>query len=249
MTRIKYKSHITYDGSSFCGWQKQPNRSTIQETIEQALLQITQEKVSVIGSGRTDAGVHAIQQVAHFSLEHSSLLPEQLLCALNSILPKEIRILHIEPVKESFHARYCATGKEYHYHIYNAPILSPFLKNYCYHYRHPLSIQLMEKAAQSFLGVHDFKNFANKGRIYKSTIRNIFSIKIEKTNFPTLKIKYSGNGFLYKMVRNITGILIAVGAKKIPGESITELLTNSQKTLNFTTAPAQGLFLYTVSYT
>lgn len=107
----------------------------------------------------------------------------------------------------------------------------------------------MEKAARLFLGVHDFKNFANKGNVYKSTIRNIFSIEIEKTNFPTLKIKYSGNGFLYKMVRNITGILIAVSAKKIREESITELLTNSQKTVNFTTAPAQGLFLYKVSYT
>lgn len=244
----KYKIYITYDGSLFCGWQKQPNGKTIQEMLETALFQIIHKKILVIGSGRTDAGVHAIKQVAHFSVENLSLSPKKLLYSLNGCLPKEIRILNIESVKESFHARHSAISKEYHYVIYNSSILSPFFKNYCYHYYHYLDIELMKNASKLFLGTHDFKNFANTGRTYKSTIRKIFSIEIEETNLPIIKIKYSGNGFLYKMVRNMTGILIAIGAKKIPIESITSLLTSNKKTINFTTAPAQGLFLYKVNY-
>lgn len=244
----KYKMSISYDGSNFCGWQKQPNGKTIQETIESALCKVTQEKISVIGSGRTDAGVHAIKQIAHFSLNNLSLSPKQLLNALNSYIPKEIRILHIEPIDENFHARFSAKSKEYHYVIYNSPVLSPFLRNYSYHYYHPLDINLMKTASQLFLGTHDFKNFANTGRTYKSTIRNIFFIEIEEINFPIIKIKCSGSGFLYKMMRNMTGILIAIGAKKLPIESINLLLTHSKKVLNFTTAPSQGLFLYQVQY-
>ncbi|WP_213318697.1 tRNA pseudouridine(38-40) synthase TruA [Chlamydiifrater volucris] len=252
MTEAKPKIciRLEYDGTPFCGWQKQPRQCSIQESLEKSLLQISREKISVIGSGRTDAGVHARGQVAHFSKGNAPIFnsPSKLLLALNAILPKEISITSIAEAPASFHARYSAQKKEYRYYISFFKKPPPLRYNFVHNLPIQPDIQLMQKAASYFLGKHDFAAFANSGRTYASTVRTIYFLSLNFIDEALLEIRCLGNGFLYKMVRNIVGTLIHIGQKKSPPELVLKLLSTKDRTLTPETAPSKGLTLFQVFY-
>lgn len=246
---MKYKIIIAYDGTGYSGWQTQPNAITIQEKIEDALFQITQQKVRVIGSGRTDAGVHAEHQVAHFTLE-KELATFAVKQALNGILPQDIRIFQVDLAPQEFHAQKSALRKTYHYFITLGDVCSPFFHRTSWQIRQKLHLQLMEQAAKYFVGEHDFSSFANeqfKGACGKNPVRNLYRLDICQWDFG-IRLEFEGNGFLYKMVRNIVGALVAVGKGKMPPEEIPILLGKKDRTQAPLAAPAKGLFLKDVYY-
>lgn len=244
----RYKIEIAYDGTDFSGWQMQPNAPSIQEMIEQALYFLTGSETHVSGSGRTDAGVHASCQVAHF--DALDLDPDEALLALNETLPPTIRILSLEQVYDDFHARFGTKSKTYIYNLHTAPVCPPFQCAYTHHIRYPLDIDLLERAAMRFVGTHDFTTFANQANTGSASInpvRTIYSIDITKEE-GALKIHFHGNGFLYKMVRNITGTLIQIATGKLPIESLDTLFEARDRREAPIAAPAKGLFLHKVEY-
>jgi tRNA pseudouridine38-40 synthase len=245
MRRVKI--NISYDGTNYGGWQIQPNRVSIQEKIEEALTTITSESIRIHGSGRTDAGVHAKKQVAHFDIE--KYIPNKnLKYALNSLLPEDIRINNVISVKSDFHARFDVKEKEYHYCIYNGETISPFDVKYKTHIKKPLNISAMQLAAQYLIGKHDFASFtANTGKELETTVRDVKELKIIKSG-RNIKIVAKSEGFLYKMVRSIAGHLIRVGLNEITSESTKQILEETNRTNAVKTAPAKGLFLWNVKY-
>lgn len=237
---------IEYDGTHFCGWQRQVEGRTVQEEIEKALEKVIKEPVKIHGAGRTDAGVHALGQTASF---HANItVPvDKIPIALNSILPEDISILGASEVDESFHARYAAKGKKYIYQIYNSPLRSPLLRNYAYFVSQPLDIGKMQEAGQYFLGTHDFKGFMASGSSVQDSIRTLYKLDVyfhEKI----IKIEVEGNGFLYNMVRIIAGTLVEVGKGKIDPKDIKQIIASGIRDLAGPTAPAQGLYLGEVIY-
>lgn len=245
-----YKLTIAYDGTNFSGWQIQPNATSIQEHIQHALkLILHKEKVVLIGSGRTDAGVHALAQIAHFKCPETLDLI-RLLYALNGILPRDIRIKQIELVPDHFHAQYSAIGKEYHYHIYLDPVVDPFRRLYCWHMHRSLDLHLLEQAAEYFIGTHNFSAFANEahaGSAAKNPVRTLYRLDIVKEP-GGVRLEFEGNGFLYKMVRNIVGTMMDVAMRKRPIEDIEEIFKSKNRRLASMAAPPQGLFLVQVKY-
>lgn len=244
-----YRLNISYVGTQYSGWQRQPNALSIQEVIEGALSKILQENVIIIGSGRTDAGVHAREQVAHFRTK-LELDPLKLLRSLNGLLPDDIRIYNISSTAETFHARYSAISKTYTYRIDNGLVADPFIKPYAVHIQPTLDIEAMQKASQLFVGTHDFKAFANKasqGSAAKDSVRTIFSIDFEMTN-AIISISFYGKGFLYKMVRNLVGSLIAVGRHKLTLDALKNDFHTLDRTKLPPPAPARGLTLEKVHY-
>lgn len=245
---LKYKIVIAYDGTRYGGWQVQPNSVSIQSLIENALQIALKQEISVVASGRTDAGVHARAQVAHFEAPPADL--PILYRSLNGILPDDIRILHLENVPHTFHARYSAISKEYHYHVHLDWALDPFKRHYTYHHPYRLDVSLIPQAIPHFLGTHDFTSFANeatKGSAAKNPIRTITRLDLipEPGGF---RLEFEGNGFLYKMVRNITGTLLDVGRKKISPDTIPALFDKKDRRQMSCAAPPQGLFLVKVNY-
>jgi tRNA pseudouridine38-40 synthase len=246
---MKYKIIIAYEGTAYNGWQIQPNGVTIQQTIENALHQITREQVKVIGSGRTDAGVHAEHQVAHFTLQRE-FPAEMIKKALNGTLPSDIRIVSSSFAPASFHAQKSAIGKSYHYHITLGEVSSPFFNRTSWHIQQNLDIDAMRKASSYFVGEHDFSSFANeqfKGAAGKNPIRHLYRLDICDWTWG-IRLEFEGNGFLYKMVRNIVGALVAVGKGKMPPQEILSLLAKKDRTQSPQAAPAKGLFLHFVHY-
>jgi len=245
----KYKLTIAYDGTAYSGWQIQPNAVSIQELLEKALSTILRTPTAVASSGRTDAGVHARGQVAHFIYE-GTLDLFRLQLSLNGLLPPDIRILSIETAAPDFHARYSAISKEYHYHLHLDRTTDPFKRLYAYHDYSPLDLDKMKIAASCFVGTHDFTTFANegsKGSAAKNPIRTI--TRLELCREPGgVRLEFEGNGFLYKMVRNITGTLLDVARGKIEPESIPQLFEARDRTIASPAAPARGLFLMKVNY-
>jgi tRNA pseudouridine38-40 synthase len=246
---FKYAMVITYDGSSYGGWQVQPNTVSIQSLIEHALTTLCRHSVSVIGSSRTDAKVHALGQVAHFCLENE-IDPKKLQYNLNGILPKDIRILDLYPISQEFHARYSAKGKIYHYHLHLDPVLDPFTLAYSWHVPYKLNLSLLKEALPFFIGVKDFSAFANeshKGAAAKNGEREIFRIDLieEKGG---IRLEFEGSGFLYKMVRNITGTLIDISRGKIPLETIPKIFASKDRKQAGATAPPHALFLVKIHY-
>jgi tRNA pseudouridine38-40 synthase len=246
----KYKLTISYDGTQYSGWQVQTEKVlSIQSLIQKALELLLREKISLIGSGRTDAGVHALAQVAHFSTS-SSFEDRKLLHSLNSILPKDIRIEKIESVDSHFHARYSALGKTYHYHLHLGPTLNPFQRLYALHIRYPLDIPLLKQAAKCFLGTHDFSSFANdakRGSAAKNAIRTLYRLDIFQEK-DSLRMEFEGTGFLYKMVRNIVGTLLEIARGKMKLEDLPHLFFSKDRRQAPQAAPALGLFLVKVNY-
>ena len=239
------KLTIEYDGTKYCGWQKQPNSSGIQGTIEYAIYEITKEKVNIIGSGRTDAGVHALGQVANFKT-NSSIPTARISDALNSKLPKDISIIDCQEVSDYFHSRYSATGKIYRYLIYNKPYRSPLYKDISYHVRYELDIEKMRLEAKSLLGTHEFKGFMSSGSSVKDTVRTIHNISIEDSG-DLIVLEVEGNGFLYNMVRIIVGTLVDIGRGRID-KPLEEIIASQDRGEAGHTAPAHGLFLKKVHY-
>lgn len=244
-----YRMVVAYDGTAFSGWQVQRNDISIQGLIEHALTKSLHETVRVVGSGRTDAGVHALGQVAHFrSAQEFSC--DTVRRSLNGLLPPAVRIVHLGLAPSQFHAQKSATGKEYHYHICLDDIVLPFDKPYVWHCRRPVNIALLEQAAQMFVGEHDFLAFANApghACVKKTSIRTIKRLDVVRT--PTgVRLEFEGNGFLYKMVRNITGMLVSVSCGKRSIHDIQTLFALRDRRRAEPAAPAQGLFLIRVFY-
>lgn len=244
-----YKLTIAYDGTAYCGWQIQPNGIAIQELIQEKTSILTRVPTTVIGSGRTDAGVHALGQIAHF---HSPKLPDlyRFHGSLNALLPPDIRILKIEEAPNAFHAQYSAIGKTYHYHLHLDRISNPFKRLYSLHVKEKISLDLLKEATRSFLGTHDFTSFANeahKGSAAKDAVRTL--TRLDVVDEPGgVRLEFTGDGFLYKMVRNIVGTLLEVALGKRPLEDLPNLLAVKDRTVTGQTAPPHGLFLINVEY-
>ena len=221
------KLTIEYDGKDFNGWQKQPNKLNIQGNIEKVISEITKEEIELIGSGRTDAGVHAIGQVANFKT-NSNIPIEKFAIAINSRLKKSIIIKKAEEVPERFHSRYNCKKKTYRYIINNSDMGSAIYRNLEYNIKMPLNLENMKKASKYFEGEHDFSAFKASGTSSKSSVRTIYSADVKKEN-ERIIIELTGNGFLYNMVRIISGTLVEVGLGKIRPEEIKDIIDSKNR--------------------
>lgn len=238
---------IEYDGSRYCGWQRQPNGTSVQEVLEETIAMVTQQRVRLTGSGRTDAGVHALGQTANFQTE-SRIGTTGLLKGLNSLLPADIAVREACDVEPSFHARYDAKSKVYLYRIMNGQVRSPLLRNLAWHVREPLDIDLMKQGLRFLEGRHDFASFQAAGSDVKTGVRNILFARIDRTGPECVEIRIEADGFLRHMVRNIVGTLVDVGKKKMAIDEFHALLERRDRTLAGPTAPPQGLCLKEVKY-
>jgi tRNA pseudouridine38-40 synthase len=239
-----YKLLLSYDGTDFHGWQRQPRKRTVQGVVEKTLTKIIQKKIPVVGSGRTDAGVHALGQVAHFRAS-LNLTQDELFRALNSLLPPDIRMISIDISESDFHARRMARSKVYQYRIFNTPLLSPFLFRYVHHWTSPLDVPSMRKAAPLFLGEHDFSGFSSNRFLHP--VRTILSAEMTKKG-PEILFTVEANGFLRYMVRTMVGTLLEIGKGKMAPERIGEVFSKKNRALAGPTAPAKGLCLIKVNY-
>jgi tRNA pseudouridine38-40 synthase len=246
-TMRNIKLVIEYDGAQYYGWQRQNGHRSIQQTLEEKIKLITQEEVSVIGSGRTDTGVHAINQVAHFKMA-SELSDANLLHALNCVLPNDIVIKKLEEVDPSFHARFDVKSKKYTYQIWNGQSSTAIKRNYCWYIRKELDLDEIRRAAQYLVGTHDFSAFCGAGSKVKDYIRTIRDVLIERDDQGMVIITVSADGFLRHMVRNIVGTLIDVGKGKTSPEEFNKILDSRDRKQAGMTAPAHGLFLAEVNY-
>lgn len=244
MTNIKLI--IEYDGSHYCGWQYQPNGVSIQQVIEDTLFELTGEKIRIHGSGRTDAGVHALGQAASFST-NSKIPPEKFSHALNQKLPADISIVSSCEVNENFHARFSAVGKHYKYLLFNRETRSPFYTNRAYRVNRELNVSAMKEAATEFLGTHDFKGFMAAGSQVSDTVRSISEMFIE-VNGDIIEINVKGTGFLYNMVRIIAGTLLECGLGKLGIEDVPAIIMSGERDAAGPTLPAHGLYLVEVIY-
>ena len=243
---MRIKLVISYDGTNYCGWQRQKNGVSVQETLESALYELTKESVTVTASGRTDAGVHAQGQVVHFDTE-SSIPHDKFYLALNPFLPKDVKALSSERVDEQFNARKSAKKKTYAYEFYISEVELPLKERYAERLERAPNFVLMEKATQLFIGERDFKAFCATGSSVKTTVRTIYSIDVIKKD-EGFTINLTGNGFLYNMVRIIAGVLLDVGlGKKSEQDIISAFNTGKRETLG-KTLPAKGLTLKKVDY-
>lgn len=240
------KLTIEYDGKCYNGWQKQPNKLNIQGEIERAIYNITKEEVDLIGSGRTDAGVHALGQVANFKT-NSEISIEKLPLAINSQLKNSIVIKEAEEVDERFHSRYNAKHKTYRYIINNSKCGTAIYRNLEYSYPFKLDVEKMKQASKYFEGEHDFKAFKSSGTSSKNSVRTIYKA-IVKQEGEKIIIELTGNGFLYNMVRIISGTLLDVGLGKIKSEEIPEIIESKDRQRAGKTLPPYGLYLVEVKY-
>lgn len=247
------KLTIEYDGTNYKGWQIQQKRpeeigteKTIQGVIERVLGGILQDEIRLIGSGRTDAGVHALGQVANFKTK--SKMPMAVMQrALNALLPKDIVIIDIEEAKPDFNSRFDARSKTYRYQILNRDYSSAFDRLYQYYVPYKLDVRLMQREARALVGRRDFKSFQASDKKERMSIRNMRRASVRKDG-PLINIDLEANGFLYNMVRNIVGTLIEIGRGKFPPGSMKKILRAKDRTLAGPTAPAKGLSLVRVRY-
>ena len=238
---------IEYDGTDYHGWQCQANLPTVQKTIEDAIRKITGENVKITGSGRTDAGVHAIGQVANFFIE-TQMDPETLQKALNSTLPRDISIIKTQEVPEGFHAQFSSRSKVYEYRIFNRPHPPALQRNRVWHIQEKLDTKKMKEAATYLEGTHDFSVFATANITVKTTVRTVKRVHVKKTREGIILVEIEADGFLKRMVRMITGTLVETGRGKLTPEGFGQILAEGQKTKNVFTAPPSGLFLKKVIY-
>lgn len=243
---------LAYDGSEFSGWQVQPDAATVQGTLASAIGRLTGEKVLPQGSGRTDAGVHALAQVATFATE-SPIPAQNLVKALNDILPASIRVIEVAEAPLEFHARKSAHAKTYRYRIYREAICPPFLARYVWHYPFPLDEDAMQRAAGFVIGEHDFTSFAavdperSRDDEITSKVRQILASTWKRED-EELVYLVRGNGFLHHMVRNLVGTFVLVGKGTLRPGDITDILAARNRSAAGATAPASGLYLVSVEY-
>lgn len=255
MRRIKID--VCYDGTNYSGWQIQPDVPTIQETIETVLNKITGESIHITGSGRTDAGVHALGQVAAFTTE-SRLEAAVFMRALNGFLPPDIRILNAAEVPLEFHPIRDAASKRYRYLIDDGRPFFPLTRNYCWVYREPIDLEAMRDAGVFLLGEHDFRCFQTQGSPRKTTVRTVFDVSVRRLELsdgmfsPLICVEVEANGFLYNMMRAIAGTLALIGVEARRGrrhpERMREIIESGNRSGAGPTAPAQGLYLLNVVY-
>ena len=243
---MKVKLTITYDGTNFCGWQVQPKKRTVQGEIQKALKNLTKEGIKIVGSGRTDSGVHAEGQVAEFTT--SSKVPaEKFAPALNAMLPSDVKILKSQKAKDSFCAIKGAKKKTYTYRFYKSQTELPLKERFAVRLEKDLDVTSIKECAKLLEGEHDFKAFSSSGGSAKTSVRTIYKIAIKNTK-QELCFSITGNGFLYNMVRIIVGTLIKVGEKKATIKDVEKMLSTKNRELGGRTLPAKGLTLTKVQY-
>lgn len=249
---MNYKFLIQYDGTDFHGWQIQDEQRTVQGELERVLSLIEDADVSVAGSGRTDAGVHAEGQVATAVISRN-MTTDKLRAAINGNLWRDVRILNVEKVDDDFHARFSAKGKTYIYRVINAPVISPFWTRYAHHESRPLNVAAMNEAARFFLGEHDWTAFSAASSESENKVRTINEFAVEsfwesRANSSLIEFRISGNGFLRYMVRSIVGTLLEVGRGEKDSDTIQTAIINGDRNLAGKTAPPNGLTLLKVDY-
>lgn len=237
---------IEYDGTAYCGWQRQLNGPSVQQKVEEALFKVTGERVGITGASRTDAGVHALGQRAHFDME-STIPAGKLPFALNTKLPRDIRVTAGREVDAYFHARFDAAGKEYGYLIYNRRHPSALLRDLSAHVSVPLDVDAMERACRHLPGTHDFAAFQAAGGTARTTIRRVNSVSVQRQG-DEIRLVIYGTAFLYNMVRIIAGTLIYVGQGRLPEDVFARAIETGDRLLLGPTAPPQGLCLNRVDY-
>jgi len=243
-----YKMLLAYDGTEYRGWQIQPADETIQGHVERALSTLAKMPVPVVASGRTDAGVHARAQVAHFELARP-IPRDGLRSGMNAILPRDIRVREVEEAPEGFHARYSARSKTYAYRLDRSKIALPFRSRFVSHYPHPLSRTALDEAAALFEGTHDFAGFRASSCAARTTTRQVFSSRFTfEEDANELVYEVTATGFLHHMIRNMVGTLLEVGRGKRPVISIRAILSSGDRTQAGPTAEAKGLHLLRVDY-
>jgi tRNA pseudouridine38-40 synthase len=247
-TLERLKLTVAYDGRPFSGWQSQPNQNSIQDHLERAFIQIVAAPVTLHGAGRTDAGVHALGQVAHVDVPLHKMSPSTWMAAVNAHLSPEIRVIRCQLAMPGFHSQYSAAGKVYRYRIWNAPVFHPLEVGRSWHIPYHLDFDMLRAAADQLIGTHDFASFAaNRGKAAVTTIRTIHQIRLHRRK-ELVVLEFEGSGFLYRMVRMLTGTIIRVAARRADIHWIAELLAARGKIKTNCTAPSAGLYLVRVKY-
>lgn len=248
---MRYKIILAYDGTNFAGFQMQPNQRTVEGVLKRIVNKIAKNptpEVSVYGSGRTDAGVHALGQVVHFDLS-IEMSERSMLHALNSQLPLDMQVKKVEIVDETFHARFTTHGKKYQYRMALGQFVDPFKRNYTGHWKFPINIGLIQKAIKDLEGSHDFSSFVASGSTVKDHVRTIYEAKVwEDKKQNEIVFEFYGNGFLYNMVRIMVAVLVEIGSKRRPADDIPRLFEVKDRNQARGTAPASGLYLKEVDY-
>lgn len=247
MTR--YKAIIAYDGTNFNGFQKQPNGRTVQEEIEKTLTKMANGKeITVFGSGRTDAGVHAMGQVIHFDYPEERPL-ERMRFALDTQSPEDIAVKEVAIVSEDFHARYLVKEKTYQFRVDIGKPRSPFRRHYASYFPYPIDVEKIQRALPDLLGTHDFTSFCASGSSIEDKVRTIYEAKMEvNETSDELLFTFRGNGFLYKMIRILVGTLLKIGNGRLAEDSIPEIIAKKDRNAAGPTAHPEGLYLYEVKY-
>lgn len=245
--RVNFKLMIEYDGTRFFGWQRQTDQITIQGELERILSIILNQEIKIHGSGRTDAGVHARAQVAHFHAL-TRMAPAAIKKAVNSMMRHPIVVHDCSLMPGEFHAQYHVRSKEYRYYILNRPEPCAVGRDYVWHVNRPLDLDAMNRCSQKLVGTHDFKAFENTGSPRSSTVREVYAAAWTRQEDSTLVFSISASGFLKNMVRNIVGTLKDAGTGKITPEAFQNILDSCDRPLAGATAPARGLFLHKVIY-
>ncbi|ARW19265.1 tRNA pseudouridine(38-40) synthase TruA [Pediococcus pentosaceus] len=248
---MRYKIILAYDGTNFAGFQMQPNQRTVEGVLKRIVNKIAKNptpEISVYGSGRTDAGVHALGQVVHFDLS-IEMSERSMLHALNSQSPLDMQVKKVEIVDETFHARFTTHGKKYQYRMALGQFVDPFKRNYTGHWKFPINIGLIQKAIKDLEGTHDFSSFVASGSTVKDHVRTIYEAKVwEDKKQNEIVFEFYGNGFLYNMVRIMVAVLVEIGSKRRPADDIPRLFEVKDRNQARGTAPASGLYLKEVDY-
>ena len=246
----RYKLTIAYDGTNFAGYQKQPNQRTVQSVVEEALNKMckTDDHIYIVGSGRTDAGVHALGQVIHFDFPHD--IPARgMQRGLNSLLPLDIEIKDCQIVSDDFHARFSTHGKIYLYRISQGEFTNPFKRFYTAHYKYPIDVDNIKEALPDLIGTHDFTSFVASGSQAKSNVRTIYDARVWRDEAADeIRFEFYGNGFLYNQVRIMVAALVEIGRGQRPVHDILRLYKVKDRKECYQTAPASGLYLKQVVY-
>ena len=245
MKRVKIV--VAYDGTNYCGWQVQPNGLSVQEVLEKHLSDLLCEEIRITGASRTDAGVHALGNVAAFNTS-ARMAADRISFAMNTRLPADIRIQESAEVPMEFHPRFANTVKTYEYRIFNRKFPDPTKRLYSFFYHYPLDVEKMQEAAGYLVGEHDFKSFCTAKPEVESTVRTIYSLDVFKEGEDMIVLRVRGNGFLYNMIRIIAGTLIRVGGGAYPPKHVKEILEAKDRSLAGETARPEGLTLVEIEY-
>ncbi|MBO1305829.1 tRNA pseudouridine(38-40) synthase TruA [Enterococcus sp. 669A] len=246
---VRYKAVIAYDGTNFHGFQKQPNGRTVQEEVEKTLQKMNNgEQITIYGSGRTDAGVHAMGQVIHFDYPQERPV-ERMRFGLDTQTPEDVAVRSVEIVSEDFHARYDVAEKTYHFKVQIEKPRSPFRRFYASYYPYPLDLEKIQQALPDLLGTHDFTSFCATGGSIEDKVRTIYQADMEvSSDGREITFIFRGNGFLYKMIRILVGTLLKIGNGRLPADSIPEIIALKDRNAAGPTAHPEGLYLAEVKY-